>query len=261
MAKFCPLFSGSKANCTYISGSKGAVLVDAGASAKAILEALNEIGEEPSNIRAILVTHTHSDHIKGLKGLLKKLGVPVIASKETLSSLLDMGIVNEDLPLIAVDENYIADFGTVLRFDTMHDSVGSSGYSIVLPDNTKISVCTDLGVMTDGVRNTLHKSDLVFIESNHDLRMLQNGPYPPELKLRIAGNNGHLSNSACAVEVAELFKKGTTRFILGHISENNNIPALALKTCEAALMEAGAVRGKDYIMTCAAKENREITYI
>lgn len=261
MAKFCALYSGSKANCIYISGSKGAILVDAGASAKSVLNALNEIGEDADNIKAILVTHTHSDHIKGLKTLAKKLGVPVMASKETLSSLLDTGTLCDEQPLISIDEELEADFGKILRFDTMHDSAGSSGYSIILPCGTKISICTDLGVVTDAVRNALHKSDLVLIESNHDLRMLQNGPYPPELKLRIAGNKGHLSNAACATEILNLYKGGTTRFVLGHISENNNLPSLALRTSKASLMEVGAVSGRDYLIYIAERENREIIYI
>lgn len=261
MSKFCALFSGSKANCAYISGTEGAVLVDAGASCKAILNAVDEIGENTENIRAILITHTHSDHIKGLKGLLRELNIPVMASKKTLNSLSLLNVVTDDTVLVEIDESIETSFGKVTRFDTMHDCDGSSGYSIILPNETKISVCTDLGIVTEQVRKEITKSELVLIESNHDLRMLQNGPYPPELKLRIAGDRGHLSNSACAAELPELLKNGTTRFVLGHISENNNLPALALRTNQASLMDIGAVRSKDYLMFCAAKENREVIYI
>ncbi len=261
MAKFCSLFSGSKANCTYISGSGGAVLVDAGASCKAILKAIEEINENTENIRAILITHTHSDHIKGLKGLSKKLNVPVMASKVTIDGLLKFGEVSDDIQLVAIENSIETDFGKVVRFDTMHDSPGSSGYSIVLPDENKISVCTDLGIVTEQVRKEISGSNLILIESNHDLRMLQNGPYPPELKIRIAGERGHLSNSACAAELPYLLKSGTTRFVLGHISENNNLPALALRTNQASLMDVGAKDKTDYLMFCAAKENREVIYI
>ncbi len=261
MAKFCSLFSGSKANCTYISGSGGAVLVDAGASCKSILKAVEEINENIENIRAILITHTHSDHIKGLKGLTKKLGVPVMANDKTINALCELGAVSDETQLISIEHHIDTDFGRVVRFDTMHDSPGSSGYSIILPDENKISVCTDLGVVTEQVRKEIKGSNLVLIESNHDLRMLQNGPYPPELKIRIAGERGHLSNSACAAELPNLLKNGTTRFVLGHISENNNLPALALRTNQASLMDAGAKDKKDYLMFCAAKENREVIYI
>lgn len=261
MAKFCPLFSGSKANCTYISTAKGAFLVDAGASCKAIMNALEEINEDAQKIKAILVTHEHSDHIRGLKALSKKLSVPVMASEATLNTLQNIGAVSDDTKLLAIDKSIETELGTLNRFDTMHDCDGSSGYSIELNEGVKISVCTDLGVVTPAVRENLYGSNLVLIESNHDLRMLQSGPYPPELKLRIAGERGHLSNSACASELSQLLKSGTTRFVLGHISENNNLPALALRTSQAALMDAGAEKDRDYIMYCALKENREIIYL
>lgn len=261
MAKFCSLFSSSKANCTYISGTSGAVLVDAGASAKAILSAIDEIGEDINKIRAILITHEHSDHIKGLKTLSKKLNVPIMASVKTLETLGEIDAVDKGAELVPIDNICENDFGEVLRFDTMHDCEGSSGYTISLPEGIKASVCTDLGVVTPGVRESLRGSNIILIESNHDLRMLQNGPYPPELKLRIAGEKGHLSNSACARELPDLLHSGTTRFVLGHISENNNIPALAMRTNQAALMDIGAVSSKDYLMYCAGKENREIIYI
>lgn len=261
MAKFCPLFSGSKANCTYISGAKGAFLVDAGASCKAIMNALEEINEDAQNIKAILITHEHSDHIKGLKALCKKLQVPVIASETTVNTLINIDAVSADSQLCAIDKSVETELGIINRFDTMHDCEGSSGYSIELYEGTRISVCTDLGVVTPTVRENLKGSNLVLIESNHDLRMLQSGPYPPELKLRIAGERGHLSNSCCASELPELLKSGTTRFVLGHISENNNLPALALRTSQAALIDAGAEKDRDYIMYCALKENREVIYL
>jgi phosphoribosyl 1,2-cyclic phosphodiesterase len=261
MAKFCALFSGSKANCTYISGSNGAVLVDTGASAKAILNAIDEIGEDTQNIKAILVTHEHSDHIKGLKAITKKLNVPVIASSKTLDAITNINAVDAGANLIPLDSGTLdSQVGGIVRFETKHDCEGSSGYSIILPDQTKISVCTDLGIVTSSVREALKGSNIVLLESNHDIRMLQSGPYPPELKLRIAGEYGHLSNSAAASELVDLLHSGTTRFILGHLSENNNLPALAIRTSEAALMDAGAKKSEDYLLSCAVRENREIIY-
>lgn len=260
LAKLCPLFSGSKANCTYINGSDGAVLIDAGASCRAILSAIEEIDESVDSIRAILITHEHGDHIRGLKALSKKLDVPVIASADTLKTLCEMQAVDSQSQLIAIDDKMERDFGVIQRFETMHDCVGSSGFCINLA-HQKISVCTDLGVVTSSVRNAITGSDIILIESNHDLRMLQNGPYPPELKLRIAGERGHLSNSACASELVSLLHSGTTRFVLGHISENNNLPTLAMRTSQSVLMDAGAIQGEDYLMYCAVKENREIIYL
>lgn len=261
MAKICPLFSGSKANCTYLSAKDGALLIDAGASAKATLNAIAGIGEAPEKIRAILVTHEHGDHISGLKTLVKKLGVPVIASSPTLNTLSSMNILPEGTEVIPLDSGAMeTDLGKIIRFETMHDCEGSSGYRIELGQDCVASVCTDLGVVTASVREKLLGSNVVLLESNHDLKMLQNGPYPAELKIRIAGERGHLSNTAAASELVSLIHSGTTRFILGHLSENNNLPALAVRTSEAALMDAGAKKGSDYLLFCALRENRQMIY-
>ena len=261
MAKICPLFSGSKANCTYIASKDGALLVDTGASAKATFDALCEIGEDAEKIRAILITHEHSDHIRGLKAILRKLKIPIIASSPTLNALKNMQIINDDVKYITLDCGaYQSEVGMITRFDTMHDCEGSSGYRIEFEKDCVASVCTDLGVVTPSVREAITGSNVVLLESNHDLKMLQSGPYPAELKIRIAGDRGHLSNSAAAFELASLVKNGTTRFILGHLSENNNLPALALRTSEAALMDVGAKKGNDYLLFCALKENYEMIY-
>ena len=261
MAKLCPLFSGSKANCTYVSGNDGALLIDAGASALAILKSLDAIGENADKIRAILITHEHTDHIRGLKTLLKKLNIPVMASKETLETLINMNVLNEETKTVVLGNSaFESEFAVVTRFETMHDCEGSSGYRIKLGSESTVAVCTDLGVVTPTVREALTGCSTVLIESNHDLRMLQTGPYPPELKLRIAGERGHLSNAAAASELAYLLKSGTKRFVLGHLSENNNLPSLALRTSEAALLDIGAKKGIDYTLFCALRENREAVY-
>ena len=262
MAKLCPLFSGSKANCTYVAANNGALLVDAGASARATLEAVAQIGESTDKIRAILITHEHGDHIRGLKTLVKKLNVPVIASSHTLEALVQSNSLPTGAKTVSINNGiYEGDFGKIIRFETMHDCEGSSGYRIEFGKDCVASVCTDLGVVTQTVRDNLKSSNVVLLESNHDLKMLQNGPYPPELKIRIAGERGHLSNNAAAAELVSLLHSGTTRFVLGHLSENNNLPTLALRTSEAALMDAGAKKGSDYLLFCALRENREIVYI
>ena len=261
MAKLCPLFSGSKANCTYISGNDGGFLIDAGASCSAIMKALNEIGESTDKIRAILITHEHIDHIRGLKTLLKKIDVPVMASEKTLETLCETNVLsNETKTVTLANGSFETDFGKIVRFETMHDCEGSSGYRIELGNESNVAVCTDLGVVTPIVRESLSGCSTVLIESNHDLRMLQSGPYPPELKIRIAGDRGHLSNAAAACELVSLLKSGAKRFVLGHLSENNNLPALALRTSEAALLDAGAKKGIDYTLFCALRENREVVF-
>ena len=204
-----------------------------------------------SSVRAIFITHEHTDHIKGLKTLIKKTGVPLIASSATLDALTKADIIPTGVELIPADNSDIT-FGNIVlsRFETSHDTIGSSGY-VLSEGDTKISVCTDLGIVTDTVREAIRGSDAVLIESNHDVEMLKRGPYPPDLKLRILSEQGHLSNNACAAELPELLKSGTTRIILGHLSLHNNMPTLATASARAALADIGATEGRDYILMVA----------
>ena len=261
MAKICPLFSSSSGNSTYISSSAGGILVDVGVSLKALNEALLSLGTDFNDIKAIAITHEHTDHIKCLKTLLKKHKIPVIASSVTLDTLKKAEIINDsDITYSANDELSISNI-KITRFATSHDCEGSSGYTFVLPEGKKIGICTDLGVMTNTVREALYGSDVILIESNHDIELLKKGPYPPELKMRIMSEKGHLSNSACACELCALFEKGTRRFILGHLSEHNNLPTVALSCAKAALMDKGAVFGEDYMLIAAKPSNNEVIYI
>lgn len=130
-----------------------------------------------------------------------------------------------------------------------------------MPDQKSIAVCTDSGVVTDEIRNAVLGCDAVLLESNHDLDMLKKGPYPPHLKVRILSDRGHLSNNACAAELPALLNGGTTRFILGHLSQHNNTPMLAKATAEAALLKCGAQNNKDYILTVARPKISGVTVI
>ena len=130
-----------------------------------------------------------------------------------------------------------------------------------MPDGKKISVCTDLGVVTDGVRSAIKGSDAILIESNHDVEMLNRGPYPPELKMRILSDHGHISNNACDAELVRLLNSGTKRFILGHLSQKNNTPLLALSSAEAALADEGAKNGRDYLLSVAAPTGNRVTVV
>lgn len=263
MSRICPLFSGSTGNSTYIAGYCGAILVDAGASVRSLTAALEKAGGGLSEISAILITHEHFDHVKGLKPLLNKTGLTVIASKETLEAL----IAADKLPAgtkteVIGSETPLEYQGTLItRFETSHDCEGSSGYTFLMPDGKKISVCTDLGVVTDSVRSEIVGSDAILIESNHDVEMLNKGPYPPELKMRIMSDRGHISNNACATELVRLFNTGTQRFILGHLSQKNNTPLLALSCAEAALADIGAKNGRDYILSVATPTENRVTVI
>ncbi|MBQ8304028.1 MAG: MBL fold metallo-hydrolase [Clostridia bacterium] len=253
MAKLCSLFSGSDGNCTYISVRGVAFLVDAGVSARSILNALEKRGYEKEAVKGIFITHEHTDHVKGLKILLKTLNVPVFASEKTLAALFEKEILTENNITVAVDGDFEVQNIKVTRFATSHDCEGSSGYRFNLSGTCSVAVCTDLGFVSDEVLENLKGCRGMVIESNHDLKMLRDGPYPHELKLRVGSDHGHLSNNACAAILPTLFKSGTTRFILGHISRQNNTHAVALSCAKAALMDIGAVAGEDYLILCAGQ--------
>lgn len=262
MSRICPLYSGSTGNSTYIASKNGGILIDAGASAKGISQALERAGGSFEEIKAIAVTHIHSDHIKGLKTVLKKTGAELIASVPTLEYLSANDKIPEGITVTALTEKPIDICGMELKsFNTSHDCEGSCGYSITLPDGKRISVCTDLGIVTDSVRDAITGSDVVLLESNHDIDMLKAGPYPPHLKLRILSEEGHISNIACAKELKRLLGSGTTRFILGHLSRHNNTPLLAQSCAEAALIDIGALNNRDYRLCVAAPENNGVTVI
>lgn len=260
MARLCTLASGSTGNSTYILTTDGDILIDAGISCKALMAAIYEAGGDITKIRAVAVTHTHTDHIKGLKTFLKNTKIPLIASAETLENLAANNFIPEGIATIAAD-NGIITFGDIAIdfFATSHDAKGSGGYVITLPDGRRAAVCTDLGVMTDDIRKKLSGCSVALLESNHDIEMLRRGPYPAQLKLRILSDEGHLSNNACAAELPALLKSGTDRIILGHISRENNTPLLAQSTARATLAGIGAKDGADYILETAKPKTVGVT--
>lgn len=251
MARFLPLFSSSSANSCFVGCGCGGVLVDAGASGVQIINALAEKGIEPTDIKAIFITHEHSDHIKGLSAVIKKTKAPVFASCDTLCAIEQHCKLPVDAVLNEINDKTMIGDIAVGRFETSHDCMGSSGFFFNMPDNTKISVCTDLGIVTDSVRQAISGSNLVYIESNHDIKMLKSGPYPPELKLRILSDKGHLSNISCSAELPKLLNSGATRFVLAHLSQHNNLPRLAENVAVASLGDIGAKRNEDYILSAA----------
>lgn len=262
MSKICPLYSGSSGNSTYIGTKNGGILVDAGASFKGICENMKIALADAADIFAVAVTHEHQDHIKGLKTFLNKTSACLLASEKTAQTLEKNDIIPSKTNVIIIDDKPLELGGTLIsRFATSHDCEGSSGYTFLLPDNKKVAVCTDLGVVTDSVRSAILGSDVVLLESNHDIEMLKKGPYPPFLKARILSDRGHISNNICAAELKNLFKNGTTRFILGHLSQHNNTPVLAKSCATAALMDLGAQIDKDYILTVAKPQANGVMII
>ncbi len=262
MARICPLFSGSSGNSTYIDTPNGGFLVDAGGSYKRLSAAILQAGGHLDDLRAVVVTHEHIDHVAGLKVLLKNTGAPLIASGETLQALADADRIPAETVTVPIGETPLSLVGVEIEhIKTSHDCAGTGGYAFTLPDGRRIAVCTDTGVVTDAMRRILPGCTAVLLESNHDVLMLKNGPYPPQLKLRILSDYGHLSNGACAEQLPELLQSGTTRFILGHLSQKNNLPMLALSAAKAALCEAGAKVGRDYLLNVARPEGNEVVLL
>ena len=251
MSRFCPLFSSSKGNSLFLSGGNTSLLVDAGVSARRLYQAMNDRGFLPEKLAGILITHEHSDHIAGLETLLKKLKIPVYAAPETLDYLCTAGKVPPGTTLIACAGDFTVGDIAVTAFDTPHDAVHSLGFRFVMPDQRIIGVATDLGHISGTVAHHLTGCDLVLLESNYDKSMLEVSSYPYVLKRRIRGERGHLSNDDCSAELAELVKSGSTYFILGHLSEQNNMPEIASQTTRLRLDKESLREKLDYILQVA----------
>lgn len=254
MARLCPLFSGSTGNSYYIGSRSAGLLIDAGRSARQLDNMLKLCGIDPLAIQGILVTHEHSDHVSGLRVFAKKYDLPIFASAGTSAEIadtlggLELNIVENQLQIAGM---------TVTPFHTSHDSAEALGFRIKTDDGRAFAQATDTGVLTDEVKEQLLGADMVVIESNHDPEMLRNGPYPYPLKQRIFSDCGHLSNEACADFLPQLAASGTKRFILAHLSRENNSPSLARDKSLSALIRAGLVKDVDFLLDVADAENTE----
>ena len=258
MARFCSLYSSSSGNSTYVGMADEGVLVDVGVSLKKLEEAAEFQGIDLSTVKGVFITHEHSDHVKGLKPFLSRYKVPVFSSAKTLEKLCEEGLIPCGAECIEMGNVQLAGNIQVKAFRTSHDTPVSLGYSFYLPDERKISVCTDLGYVSDEVFSAINKSDLILLESNHDLAMLRYGSYPFHLKQRILSEHGHLSNEACADTSAKLLSGGTTRFVLGHLSHENNTPDKAYAETFSKLDMTGARINIDYTLTVAGDKNKMI---
>lgn len=261
MYKFCTLFSGSSGNSTYIGTDNEGILIDIGKNAKQTAMSLSVLGLSPNCVKAVFITHEHSDHIAGLRVFCNKHKIPVYATLGTLQALEDAGHLKGDFPIFQItDYADIGDFH-VQCFNTLHDSVDSCGYTIELPNGIKTAVATDLGIVTDEVEDALEGCKTLLLESNHDINMLQTGPYPYYLKRRILSENGHLCNDDAAATVLKLVKTGTENIMLGHLSSENNYPDLAFQTTKSVMDAAGALLDKDYTLAVASRHEPRVVMI
>ena len=249
------LASGSSGNALVLSTENTHILLDAGISCRRIEQGLRQLGLELRDLSALLISHTHSDHISGLRVFASKYHIPVFASKGTLGALESMGILNDKYPAYTIEDTLELAGMHVNAFRTPHDCAESFGYRIEAEDGHTVTVATDIGHITPEVEENLHGTDLAVIESNHDIGMLRTGPYPYSLKRRILSDFGHLSNTACADLLPELFEDGTKHFLLAHLSRENNTPDIARQTAVCGMQMAGVENAEDYILQVAPIEN------
>lgn len=242
--KFCSLFSGSSGNSLFIQSQDTSVLVDAGLTGKALMSALDSIGEDPSQIKAILISHEHIDHTCGAGVMSRKFDIPLYANEKTWAAMESkVGRIAAHNKRIINGEASIDDLN-VRTFRVPHDSAACIGFTIEDRAGKIMSTVTDMGVFTREIREGIKDSDLILIESNHDVEMLKYGPYPYDLKRRVLSELGHLSNEDSAAAILSFMDERHRHILLGHLSSTNNVPELAYKTVENILTDAGVKIGE-----------------
>ena len=253
--RFSPLFSGSSGNAIYIGCDDAQLLVDAGMSGTRVIQELLRVGVDPARLNAILVTHEHADHIKGIGILSRKFDLPVFATEGTWEGMYDKigAIAAKNRIIVDPEQDFFMGSINVTPFSIPHDANQPVGFTFEA-DGAKLAIATDLGCIRDGWFNHVLGSDAVLLESNYDPDMLRAGPYPYELKKRIQSRHGHLSNDDAGHAAAELALHGTQQIILGHLSKENNFPELAMRSCELSLQMAGLVPHEDIHLYIARRD-------
>lgn len=239
MLNFCSLYSSSTGNCLFAQSENTNILIDAGVSVRKIENALSGINVSPESISGILVTHEHSDHVQALGTFSKKYNIPVFANKETWLAISDeqkSKIAEENQKEFEIEEIFQIGDLEILPFSIPHDAANPCGFNI-FHGNSKISIVTDLGHMTNQILKKLEHSSFILLESNYEPEVLKYSRYPYVLKKRIDGPNGHLSNIMAGKTISHLIPTGLQSAMLGHLSKENNFPELAYKTVMEQIVE------------------------
>lgn len=235
--RLCSITSGSSGNCIYVGSGATHLLVDVGISGKRTEQGLNSLGITAKDLDGILITHEHADHISGLGVIARKYGIPIYATPGTIDAIVNCSSVGKiDTSLfceVEADKKLNIKDLTVNPMRISHDAAQPVAYRISY-GNKKVGICTDLGVYNDYTVECLKGMDALLIEANHDVKMLQVGPYPYYLKQRILGDRGHLSNENSGRLLSRILHDKLQHIILGHLSKENNLPELAY---EAVRME------------------------
>ena len=255
--RFTSIASGSSGNCTYIGSDNTHILVDAGTSKKRIEEGLNSLDLSFEDISAIFVTHEHVDHIQSIHTILKKYNIPVYGTKGTLEGIRLSDKKNEmadsEFIPVTIDQAVVVGDMIIDPMAISHDALEPCGYRVYCGDK-KVGVATDLGCYDDYTINCLSGADALLLEANHDVRMLQTGPYPYHLKRRILGDQGHLSNEKSGELLCRLLNNKTKGIFLGHLSKENNMPELAYETVRVEIeMGDNPFHGNDFPIMVAER--------
>ena len=249
--RICSFASGSSGNCVYAGSDTTHILIDAGCSKKKIVEGLNGLGPTLDDVSAILLTHEHSDHIGGLKTLRKHCAAPLFATRGTLDAV---GQDDDAVSVIAKDMPFTIGDVTVTPFHISHDAAEPVCFRVAHGDKTFV-LATDMGCFDDYTAKALSFADALMIEANHDVRMLQTGPYPYMLKQRILSDRGHLSNDASGELLTRVLHDRLQTIMLGHLSECNNLPELAYETVRISIeMDEGPYHGNDFRLIVADRK-------
>jgi phosphoribosyl 1,2-cyclic phosphodiesterase len=230
MIQLCSLASGSSGNCIYIGTNETHILIDSGISGKRIKAGLDSIDIDPQRLDGILITHEHSDHISGLGVMSRRYKMPIYVTEKTWQELRNnkaLGLIDEELiKIIKADQAFYIHDILVTPFKTSHDAVDSVCYTFTHKDK-KIGFVTDLGNYDDYILKHLQGSHLLYLEANHDVKMLQVGGYPYYLKQRILSDVGHLSNELSTKLLEDLANESLKHVVLAHLSKENNHPDIA----------------------------------
>ena len=239
--RLCSIASGSSGNCIYVGTDTTHVLVDVGISRKRTEEGLHSLGIDPGELDAVFITHEHSDHISGLGVFSRKYNVPIYATPKTVEAICrckSLGAIDGDLfQTVCADESFTIKDITVNPMRISHDAADPVAYRFS-HGKQKFGVVTDLGTYNDYTVECLKGMDALLLEANHDVNMLQVGPYPYPLKQRILGDRGHLSNENSGRLLCRLLHDNLKYIVLGHLSKENNMPQLAYETVRLEINQA-----------------------
>ena len=256
--ELCSIASGSSGNCIYVGTQDTHLLVDSGISGKKIEGGLNAIGRSCRDIDGILITHEHSDHVCGLGVISRKYHIPIYATEGTINALKgykSLGKIEEDLFVpIEADEPFLIKDLTVNPMKISHDAAQPVAYRFK-HGRKKAAIATDMGTYNDYTIECLKGMDALFLEANHDINMVQVGPYPYSLKQRILGDHGHLSNEHSGKLLGLIAHDHLQSVVLGHLSKENNMPQLAYETVRVELlMGKNAYTGSEFPISVAKRD-------